>query len=145
MTILRNVYGYIYGEEEPDRYILLSNHVDAWTYGSQVWLYYKLYTIYPIQTYYIFFPDPNSGTAVNMAVSQAIMKTVNSTKWRPRRSLMFCAWDAEEYGLLGSTEFVQQKRQWLEQRAVALLNVDTAIWVAEAFNARCKIRTKVVF
>ncbi len=53
------------------------------------------------------------------------MTTVmNGTGWRPARTIMFCAWDAEEYGLIGSTEFVEEHAQLLMQRAVVYLNVD---------------------
>ena len=47
--------------------------------------------------------------------------------WRPRRSLVFCSWGAEEYGLIGSYEWVEQHAKVLSQRAVAYLNVDIAV------------------
>lgn len=49
------------------------------------------------------------------------------TDWRPRRTIVFCSWSAEEYGLIGSFEWVQQHNQLLSQRAVAYLNVDEAV------------------
>ncbi|VDM78546.1 unnamed protein product, partial [Strongylus vulgaris] len=59
---IRNVIGYIRGKDEPDRYVILGNHFDAWVYGSM---------------------DPNSGTAVLAEVARAMMQTVNETGWRP--------------------------------------------------------------
>lgn len=103
---IKNAVGYIWGKDEPDRYVLISNHFDAWTYGAQ---------------------DPNSGTAVSLEMSRLMMSAINSTQWRPRRTIMFCAWDAEEYNLYGSTEWVEEKLKLLEARAVAVLNVDIAV------------------
>ena len=47
--------------------------------------------------------------------------------WRPRRTLLFCGWGAEEYAMLGSYEWAEEYAKVLSQRAVAYLNVDTAI------------------
>ncbi|KAL0346640.1 UNVERIFIED_CONTAM: putative glutamate carboxypeptidase LAMP1 [Sesamum calycinum] len=47
--------------------------------------------------------------------------------WKPRRTIIFCNWDAEEYGLIGSTEWVEENRQMLASRVVAYLNVDSAV------------------
>uniref|UniRef100_A0A915IRY2 Uncharacterized protein n=1 Tax=Romanomermis culicivorax TaxID=13658 RepID=A0A915IRY2_ROMCU len=113
--VVRNVFGYIYGREEIDRWVLLSNHVDAWTYGAF---------------------DPNSGTAINLALSHAFMKTLNISQWKPRRTILFCAWDAEEYGLIGSQEWVEQKLAVLSNKAVAVINVDTAIHGNETLEVR---------
>ncbi|VDK54453.1 unnamed protein product [Anisakis simplex] len=100
---IRNVIGYIHGADDPDRYVILGNHFDAWVYGSI---------------------DPNSGTAVLAEVARAISQTINETNWRPARTIMFCSWDAEEYGLIGSTEFVEEYANILSRRAVVYLNVD---------------------
>lgn len=77
---IRNVIGYIRGSQEPDRYVILGNHFDAWVYGSV---------------------DPNSGTSVLAEVGRALTSVINETGWRPSRTIVFCAWDAEEYGLIG--------------------------------------------
>ncbi|KAF8036421.1 hypothetical protein BT93_C2208 [Corymbia citriodora subsp. variegata] len=90
IATIENVIGVIEGAEEPDRYVLLGNHRDAWTFGAV---------------------DPNSGTAA----------------LRPRRTIIFCNWDAEEYGLVGSTEWVEENRALLASKAVAYLNVDCAV------------------
>ncbi|WKX95357.1 hypothetical protein Q1695_012086 [Nippostrongylus brasiliensis] len=100
---IMNVVGYLTGSEEPDRYVILGNHYDAWTYGAQ---------------------DPNSGTAALTEVIRATMQVVNETSWRPARTLMFAAWDAEEYGLIGSTEFVEEFSELLSRRTVAYINMD---------------------
>lgn len=47
--------------------------------------------------------------------------------WRPRRTIIFCSWGAKEYGLIGSYEWIQQYGEVLSQRAIAYLNVDTAV------------------
>lgn len=103
---IKNVIGYIWGKDEPDRYVLLSNHVDAWTYGAI---------------------DPNSATTVHLEVSRVLKLAMDVHNWRPRRTIVFCAWDAEEYALGGSTEWVQEKLKILESRAVAVINVDVAV------------------
>ncbi|VDP10230.1 unnamed protein product [Heligmosomoides polygyrus] len=100
---IRNVIGYLHGIEEPDRYVIMGNHYDAWTYGAM---------------------DPNAGTATLAEVARATMQVVNETGWRPARSLMFAAWDAEEYGLIGSTEFVEEFAEVLSRRAIAYINMD---------------------
>lgn len=100
---IRNVIGYIRGSEEPDSYIMLGNHFDAWVYGSI---------------------DPNSGTAVLAEVARAMMQTINETSWKPARTIVFNAWDAEEFGLIGSTEFVEEFVNILQKRAVVYINMD---------------------
>uniref|UniRef100_A0A914QS79 Uncharacterized protein n=1 Tax=Panagrolaimus davidi TaxID=227884 RepID=A0A914QS79_9BILA len=100
---IRNVIGYIQGEYEPDKYVILGNHYDAWGYGSL---------------------DPNSGTAILAEVARAFVQTINETNWKPARTIMFCNWDAEEYGLIGSTEFVEEFEKELNQRAIIYLNMD---------------------
>ena len=68
--------------------MVVGNHRDAWVYGAL---------------------DPSSATASMMEVTRAITSVVKSTGWRPRRTLVFCSWGAEEHGLLGSTEFTEVK------------------------------------
>ncbi|XP_072959079.1 probable glutamate carboxypeptidase LAMP1 [Typha angustifolia] len=102
---IQNVFAVIEGKEEPDRYVLLGNHRDAWTFGAV---------------------DPNSGTAALLEVAQRLWK-LQKRGWRPRRTIVLCNWDAEEYGLIGSTEWVEDNREMLASRAVAYLNVDSAV------------------
>ena len=80
-----NVIGQIRGAEEPDRYVLLGNHRDAWVFGAA---------------------DPVSGTAVLMELSRGLGELIKKG-WRPRRTIMLCSWDAEEIGAVGSTEWVE--------------------------------------
>ncbi|XP_077990166.1 putative N-acetylated-alpha-linked acidic dipeptidase [Glandiceps talaboti] len=100
-----NVIGFIRGAVEPDRYILLGNHRDAWVFGAV---------------------DPSCGTAVMLELSKAFGKLVKGG-WRPRRSIVFCSWGAEEYGLIGSSEWVEEFAKNLGARSVAYLNVDVAV------------------
>ncbi|KAK7070881.1 N-acetylated-alpha-linked acidic dipeptidase 2 [Halocaridina rubra] len=97
-----NVIGTITGREEPDRYIVLGNHRDAWTFGGV---------------------DPSSGTATLLEVTR-LFSLLRKQDWQPRRTLVFCSWGAEEYGLIGSTEWTEQFASHLRHRAVAYLNVD---------------------
>ncbi|XP_037804031.1 N-acetylated-alpha-linked acidic dipeptidase 2-like [Penaeus monodon] len=87
-----NVIGTIKGEVEPDRYVFIGNHRDAWGYGGS---------------------DPSSGTA-QMLETARVLGELMKDGWRPRRSIVFCSWGAEEYGLIGSTE-------WVEVRAYLFL------------------------
>ncbi|KAF3442960.1 hypothetical protein FNV43_RR16878 [Rhamnella rubrinervis] len=102
---IQNVIGVIEGAEEPDRFVILGNHRDAWTFGAA---------------------DPNSGTATLLEVAQRLGK-LQEKGWKPRRTIILCSWDAEEYGLIGSTEWVEDNREMLASRAVAYLNVDTGV------------------
>lgn len=100
-----NVIGIIRGEVEPDRYVLMSNHRDAWGYGAI---------------------DPSSGTAQLMEVVKAI-GGMKANGWRPRRTMVFCSWAAEEYGLLGSYEWVFHKINQISNRAIGLVNTDICV------------------
>ena len=101
-----NVLGLIRGAEEPDRYVLISNHRDAWGYGAI---------------------DPSSGTCAMMEVARVLGNLVKSGKWRPRRSILFASFSTEEYGLMGSNEWVYDKIHKLMNKAVAIINVDICV------------------
>lgn len=105
MASIRNVFAVIRGSEEPDRFVLLGNHRDAWTYGAV---------------------DPNSGTAALLDIARryALLMRLG---WNPRRTIILCSWDAEEFGMIGSTEWVEQNLVNLGSKAVAYLNVDCAV------------------
>uniref|UniRef100_A0A1I8C1W8 Peptidase_M28 domain-containing protein n=1 Tax=Meloidogyne hapla TaxID=6305 RepID=A0A1I8C1W8_MELHA len=111
---IQNLIGIIRGSEEPDSWVMLGNHYDAWVYGAL---------------------DPNSGTAILAEVGRAFAQAVKHG-WRPKRTLVFCNWDGEEHGLIGSTEFVQEFAQVLQDRAIIYLNVDTV-----ASNQSLVVRT----
>lgn len=99
---VHNVIGYIKGQEEPDRFVLLGNHHDAWVFGGA---------------------DPLSGTAAITELTR-VFGLMLQEGHRPRRTIVFCSWDAEEYGLIGSIEWVEDHMKVLLQRAVAYLNLD---------------------
>ena len=101
-TSLWNVIGTINGTI-PDEAIILGNHRDAWIAGGAV--------------------DPNSGSA---ALNEVIRSFGVALKqgWKPLRTIVFASWDGEEYGLLGSTEWVEEYLPWLSATAVAYLNLD---------------------
>ncbi|EFO20077.1 hypothetical protein LOAG_08413 [Loa loa] len=101
--IITNIVATMFGREEPDRYVLFSNHYDAWVKGTV---------------------DPISATGTMLEMARVLSKMNESIKWRPRRTIMFCLWDAEEFGLIGSTEWVEEFMKPLQQRAVAVINVD---------------------
>ncbi|CAM2718148.1 unnamed protein product [Rotaria socialis] len=100
-----NVIGILRGEIEPDRYIVIGNHRDAWSLGSV---------------------DPTSGTAIILEITR-VLSQMYQNGFRPRRSLMFCSWGAEEYGLIGSVEYVQEYAKVLGARIVSYLNIDGPI------------------
>ncbi|RZR71165.1 hypothetical protein BHM03_00003932 [Ensete ventricosum] len=79
---IQNVFGVIRGSEEPDRYVILGNHRDAWTFGAV---------------------DPNSGTAALLDVARRYGSLLRSG-WRPRRTIILCSWDAEEFGMVMSID-----------------------------------------
>ncbi len=100
-----NVLATIPGTEEPDRWIMMGNHRDAWVYGAV---------------------DPGSGTAATLETCRALGDAVKHG-WKPRRTLVYASWDAEEYGLVGSTEWAEAKADELKKKAVLMLNVDSAV------------------
>ncbi|KAK9391315.1 N-acetylated-alpha-linked acidic dipeptidase-like [Crotalus adamanteus] len=102
-----NVLGVIRGSVEPDRYVLYGNHRDSWVHGAI---------------------DPSSGTAVMLEITRILGKMVKEGKWRPRRTLVFGSWGAEEFGLIGSTEYTEEFFSKLQERSVAYINVDIAVF-----------------
>ena len=100
-----NVIGVIRGVVEPEKQIIVGNHRDSWCFGSG---------------------DQASGTAVMLEVI-AILGSLMSQGWRPLRSIVFASWDAKEYNLIGSTEFVEDHMDELRQNAIAYLNVDVGV------------------
>jgi len=100
-----DVVARIPGAAEPDRWVVLGNHRDAWTYGAV---------------------DPTSGTAPLLAVARGLGQLMRQG-WRPRRTIMLASWDAEEYGLIGSTEWAEEHAEELARHAVAYLNMDSGV------------------
>ena len=102
--LIWDVIGKIVGAADPDSPVIVGNHRDAWVYGAV---------------------DPSSGTAAMLEAVHGIGALLHQG-WRPRRTIIFCSWDAEEEGLIGSTEWVEQQGRTLD-RAVAYFNVDVAV------------------
>ncbi|KAK3726288.1 hypothetical protein QZH41_012711 [Actinostola sp. cb2023] len=100
-----NVIGTIYGKEEPDRYVLMGNHRDSWVFGAV---------------------DASSGTTTTTEIARGIGELLKKN-WRPRRTIKMCSWGGEEYSLIGSREYVEQHSKDLAAKAVAYLNMDTAV------------------
>lgn len=62
-----------------------------------------------------------------LEAARALTTVSKATGWRPKRTIVFCSVDAEEYGLIGSTEFAEEYLKVLQQRAVSLINIDVAV------------------
>ena len=103
MKTLYNVIARIEGAEYPDQWIVYGNHHDAWVNGAE---------------------DPISGMVTVLEVGRAFGELLKQG-WRPKRTIIMCAWDGEEQGLLGSTEWVETHADELKQNAVAYLNSDS--------------------
>ncbi len=91
------------GSERPDEWIIHGNHSDAWVNGAN---------------------DPISGLVAELEEARVIGQLAKSGS-RPKRTMIFAAWDGEEEGLIGSTEWAEQHAAELQQHAVAYINSDT--------------------
>ena len=69
---------------------------------------------------------PGSGTAATLEMCRALGAAVKNG-WKPRRTLCYASWDAEEYGLVGSTEWAEEHAKTIDEKAVLMLNVDSAV------------------
>jgi N-acetylated-alpha-linked acidic dipeptidase len=99
-----DVIGKIKGTEDPDNWVVVGNHRDAWVYGAV---------------------DPNSGTAAMLEAVHGYGALLKQG-WKPKRTIIVASWDAEEEGLIGSTEWTEQYEKTL-QHAVGYFNVDVAV------------------
>lgn len=97
-----DVIAVIKGSDNPDQWVIRGNHHDAWVNGAA---------------------DPVSGLAVLLEEAKAIGDLVK-TGWKPKRTLMYCAWDGEEPGLIGSTEWVEDHVAELQSKGVVYINTD---------------------
>jgi N-acetylated-alpha-linked acidic dipeptidase len=106
---LYDVIATVRGAVDPDQWVIYGNHHDAWVNGGQ---------------------DPVSGQAALGETARAVA-TLLKTGWRPARTIIFAAWDGEEWGLLGSTEWAEAHADELRAKAVAYYNSDTndAGWI----------------
>ncbi|MCC6321738.1 MAG: M20/M25/M40 family metallo-hydrolase [Phycisphaerales bacterium] len=99
-----NVIGTLRGETWPDEWVLIGAHHDAWGFGAC---------------------DPTCGTITVLEAAKVLADAAKAGK-RPRRTVKFCAWGAEEFSIIGSTEWVESRREALEQQAIAYINLDMA-------------------
>jgi len=90
------------GSELPDQWVLRGNHHDAWVNGAE---------------------DPISGM-VTVLEEARMLSELRKQGWAPKRTIIYCAWDGEEPGLLGSTEWVETHREDLQKHGVAYVNSD---------------------
>ena len=97
-----DTFGIVRGSEFPDEIVMIGGHRDAWGPGAA---------------------DNVSGTVSVLEAARAIAEQVKAGK-RPKRTIVFATWDAEEWGLLGSTEYVEDDSLRLSRSAVAYLNQD---------------------
>jgi len=102
--LIWDVIGRIPGTEYPDEWVVAGNHRDAWTFGAV---------------------DPNSGTAAMLEAVHGIGALLKQG-WKPKRTIIFASWDAEEEGLIGSTEWAEDNAPPLAN-AVAYFNTDVGV------------------
>ncbi|MDQ6813789.1 MAG: M28 family peptidase, partial [Bacteroidota bacterium] len=97
-----DVIGMIKGNQFPDEWVIRGNHHDAWVNGAG---------------------DPVSGLAAMLEEAKSIGELLKGG-WKPARSLVYCAWDGEEPGLIGSTEWAEDHGTELQQKCVVYINSD---------------------
>ena len=105
LTRVVNVVGTLRGTEFPNEWFVLGAHYDPWGFGAI---------------------DPNGGTAMLLTLGEALGELAEAG-CPPRRSIMIAHWDAEEAGIIGSTEWVEEFREELEANAIAYINADGAV------------------
>lgn len=98
-----NVVARMRGSEKPDQWVLRGNHHDAWNFGAN---------------------DPVAGMVAVMEEAR-VLGELARRGWRPKRTVVFLAWDGEEPALLGSTEWAEQHAAELQKHAVAYINSDS--------------------
>jgi N-acetylated-alpha-linked acidic dipeptidase len=97
-----NVIATLKGTDFPDQWVMRGNHHDAWVHGAN---------------------DPISGMVALMEEARAVGELAKKSQ-KPKRTIVYCAWDAEEPGLIGSTEWVEDHKTELQQKVVAYINTD---------------------
>jgi len=101
----RNIVGVLEGCELPDEWVILGCHYDAWGFGAT---------------------DPNSGTAMLLNLSESLGRLAQKG-FRPKRSILIAHWDAEEHGVIGSSEWVEQLKEQLQAKALVYMNFDGGV------------------
>ncbi|HKE01914.1 MAG TPA: M28 family metallopeptidase [Planctomycetota bacterium] len=104
-TLIHDVIGKWKGAERPDEWVVVGNHRDAWVHGAV---------------------DPGSGTAAMLEAVRGL-GALKSLGFRPKRTIVFASWDAEEHGLIGSTEWCQEFAEEIAKKAVAYVNIDSGV------------------
>ena len=102
MVTAYNVIARMEGSEWPDQWVIRGNHHDGWNHGAA---------------------DPSSGMVATLAEAKAVAELARAGQ-RPKRTVIYAAWDAEEPGLIGSTEWAEHHADDLKEHAVAYLNTD---------------------
>ncbi|MFN5332949.1 MAG: M28 family peptidase [Bacteroidota bacterium] len=100
-----NVVGTFIGKDHPDEWIILGCHYDAWSFGAT---------------------DPNSGTAMLLTFAEALGELYKNGQ-KPSRSILIGHWDAEEQGVIGSTEWVEHLKEELGAKAISYMNFDGGV------------------
>jgi len=103
LATTHNVIARIRGVERSDEWVIRGNHHDAWVFGAG---------------------DPVSGLVAMMEEARGVAALTKSG-WRPKRTIIYCAWDGEEPGLMGSTEWVENHEEELSRKAVVYVNSDS--------------------
>jgi len=98
-----DVIAKIPGTAAAEEWVMRGNHHDAWVNGAE---------------------DPISGLDAVLEEARSFSELLKQG-WKPKRTIIFCAWDGEEPGLLGSTEYAEEHAEELKQHAVAYVNSDT--------------------
>jgi N-acetylated-alpha-linked acidic dipeptidase len=104
MKPIFDTFGFVRGSQFPDELVIVGGHRDGWGPGAA---------------------DNVSGTVSILEAARSIAEEMKSG-WRPKRTIVFATWDAEEWGLLGSTEYVEDDSLRLSRKAVAYLNQDVS-------------------
>ncbi|HET8713647.1 MAG TPA: M28 family metallopeptidase [Gemmatimonadales bacterium] len=117
-----NTFGVIRGEKFPDEWVVVGGHRDAWSPGAR---------------------DNVSGTVTIMESARAFA-TLAREGQRPARTLLFATWDAEEWGLIGSTEWVEELEDSIKARVVAYINED-GTFSGRSFNGAGSPSLKPLF
>ena len=103
LKTLYDVIARIGGSNYPDEWVVRGNHHDAWVNGAE---------------------DPISSLVAELEEARALGELVKQG-WKPKRTIVYCAWDGEEPGLIGSTEWAEEHAEELSRKAVAYLNSDS--------------------
>jgi N-acetylated-alpha-linked acidic dipeptidase len=103
LKTLYDVIAQIGGSIYPNEWVVRGNHHDAWVNGAE---------------------DPISGMVAELEEARALGELVKQG-WKPKRTIIYCAWDGEEPGLIGSTEWAEEHADELSRKAVAYLNSDS--------------------